>query len=41
MEAGVQGIGVMRVKVADDWFSRAPAQDGGVTEKTPGQAKAY
>jgi len=41
MVAGVQGIGVMRVKVADDWFSREPAKDGGVTEKTPGPAKAY
>ena len=39
--AGVQGIGVMQVKVAGQWFSDAHARDGGVTEKTPDRARAY
>ena len=33
MEAGIEGIGVMRVKVADQWFSTAAAEDGGAAQK--------
>ena len=41
MEAGVQGIGVMQVKVAGEWFSREPARDDGAAERTPGQPRVY
>ncbi len=41
MDCVIEGIGAMRVSVASDWFSRAPAADGGVTGRPRETARSY
>ena len=41
MEAWVERIGTLRVKVADDWFSQEPARDNGGLERSKGQTRTY
>lgn len=41
MRARIEGIGEMTVRVAADWFSQAPAQDGGAREKKHEQTRVY
>jgi 2-keto-4-pentenoate hydratase/2-oxohepta-3-ene-1,7-dioic acid hydratase in catechol pathway len=41
MDARIEGIGAMRVKVADRWFSDRPAEDGGALQRKHEQARVY
>ena len=41
MEAYIENIGRMPVKVADTWFSQQPARDGGALERKQEQPRAY
>jgi len=41
MEAYIETIGRMRVKVADAWFSEEPARDGGAPQRKQAQLRAY
>ena len=41
MDCAIEGIGAMRVAVAGDWFSRAPAADGGVIDRPREPAPSY
>ncbi len=41
MEASIDGVGAMTVKVADAWFSSEPAKDGGALGRTHEQARVY
>jgi 2-keto-4-pentenoate hydratase/2-oxohepta-3-ene-1,7-dioic acid hydratase in catechol pathway len=41
MEAAIEGIGAMEVRIAKDWFSQKAASDGGATAKKHEQARVY
>jgi|WetSurMetagenome_2_1015567.scaffolds.fasta_scaffold106779_2 2-keto-4-pentenoate hydratase/2-oxohepta-3-ene-1,7-dioic acid hydratase in catechol pathway len=41
MDAEIQGVGRMQVRVAKDWFSLEPARDNGAPGRAPERAKAY
>ena len=41
MDCEIQAIGAMRVTVAGDWFSPAPAADGGVLSRPREPARSY
>jgi 2-keto-4-pentenoate hydratase/2-oxohepta-3-ene-1,7-dioic acid hydratase in catechol pathway len=41
MEARIDGVGAMTVKVADDWFSREPARDGGAAARKHEGQRVY
>ena len=41
MDCSIEGIGRMRVAVARDWFSQAPARDGGALGRPRDAARSY
>ena len=41
MDCEIEAIGAMRVVVARDWFSQAPAADGGVIDRPREPARSY
>ena len=41
MEARIQGIGEMGVRISGDWFSHEPARDGGAAERRHDAARRY
>ena len=41
MDAEIEGIGAMRVRVANEWFSHKPAEDAGAPGKKHDQARVY
>lgn len=41
MDAEIENIGAMRIKVADAWFSERPAQDGGAAERKHDPGRVY
>ena len=41
MEASIEGIGRMTVRIAADWFSLEPARDGGAAERKHAAARNY
>ncbi|MEI9965960.1 MAG: fumarylacetoacetate hydrolase family protein [Caulobacteraceae bacterium] len=41
MDAAIQGIGEMRVRIADQWFSDQPAKDNDIMGRTHDQGRVY